>query len=156
MSGDDNNVELKHPLSLWEKIKIGVGSFFKGAASYIPRALIMTPLMLGGMVLLINATGWTGPFGMLEGLANLDLAGFATKAAIGIGLGSALIGGFSAYQGVVANTEFRNKEIELQEHALARAHSQQRQRQQFQAYTGGYVPQRGLPSMGNESELSLQ
>ena len=155
MGEENDKLELKHPLSLWEKIKIGVGSFVRSVAHYIPRALIMTLLMFGGLALLVSTTGCTGPWGLLEGLANLNVAGFIGKVAIGIGLGSAMVGGFSAYQSITANNEFRNKEIELQEKALLRARAQAKQLEQQQEYSGGYSPHNSLPHLGTAAELLI-
>ncbi len=147
--GDDNDtIKLKQPLSLWEKIKVGVGSFTKSVISYLPRGIIISGLLLGASAVMGNMGGWD-----IFGTAGLGAGEFIKRMAIGVGIGSVMTGGMGAYQGIKASTEFRNKEVELQERALVRARGHERVREQEQEYTGGYSPQQGLPNLGNESEL---
>ena len=145
-------MEMKHPLTLWEKTKIGVGSFFKSVANYVPHALIMTPIFLGGMMLLANATGGLG--GLLTGLTEISsVGGFITKALIGIGVGSLIVGGMAAYQGIKANTQFREKEIEMQQAMLAREHARTRGMQRETGDDMPLVASGGLPPHVRNNDL---
>lgn len=116
-------IERKQPLSLWEKVKIGVTSFVKSALDYIPRGVIMAAIGIGIVALTANLTG----FGFLSHFADMSLGGFLTKVGIGTAIGTALVGSLGAYQGVKAHTQYREKEIETQELAIIR----QRQREQM-------------------------
>lgn len=125
-------VELKQPLSLWEKTKIGVSSFVKSSLDYIPRGIFLSAIFTGAMMLIGNMTG----LGFLQDTANLTLAGFLTRVVTTVGIITGVVGAIGAYQGIKAHTEFREKEIELQERALMRERNRMRAREQRQELTG--------------------
>ncbi len=119
-------MELKQPLSFFEKVGVGLKSFGKAVIDYLPRGILISGALLGASAILGGMGGWD-----LFGTAGLGAGDFIKRMAIGVGIGSLITGGVAAYQGVKAETQFRDKQIEMQETMLAReharSHSQQRQ-----------------------------
>jgi hypothetical protein len=142
MSQDPN--ELK-PLSMFEKIKVGVKGFIKSAVDYIPSGLLYTGLMMGGSMAITALTGFDIA-GIMPG-GSLDVGALAMKSIGTIVLSSTVTGAIGAYKGVSSANEQRSAEMEWQRRGVEvspRVRGQQRQ--QSSGMTSPVVAtQRGLP-----------
>lgn len=109
-----------HPLSLWDKVKTGVKSFFKGVGHYLPRGILFVGALFGvsallgatvspGWDLLHVAKAWESGAGALAGK-------FLTSLAIG----SAITGGIDAYKGVSHAVQENNAQLQAQAALLER------------------------------------
>lgn len=118
-------VEIKKPLTGWEKVKSGVKGFFKTALHYLPRGLMMAGAFLGGSYLL----GLTSPgldlfkAGQMNGIGEV-----ATHIGKVMAIGGLITGGIGAWQTVKAETKQREAEIAAQGQELARARGRERTR----------------------------
>ncbi len=140
-------METKHPLTFLEKVGAGIKSFGKAVIDYLPRGILISGLLLGASAVMGNLGGWD-----LLGTAELGAGDFIKRMAIGVGIGSVITGGVAAYQGVKAETQFRDKEIELQNRML-REHSRERGKSRE---TGGdmeIVSGGGLPANVRNNDL---
>ncbi|MFO0388412.1 MAG: hypothetical protein ACK502_01640 [Alphaproteobacteria bacterium] len=144
-------METKHPLSLLEKIGVGIKSFGKAVIDYLPRGILISGLMLGASAVMGNMGGWD-----LFGTAELGAGDFIKRMAIGVGIGSLITGGVAAYQGVKAHTQFRDKEIEMQEAMLAREHARSRGKSRESGDDMEIVSGGGLPANAKNSNLVRQ
>ena len=135
--------ELK-PLTTFEKIKVGVKSFVKSAADYIPSGLLYTGLMMGGSMAITALTGFD-ILGIMPG-GSIDLGAVAFKSIGTLALSSAVTGAIGAYKGVSAASEQRNAEIEWQQRgAEVSPRARGLQRQQSSGMGTSVNTQRGLP-----------
>ncbi len=121
---DDNN-EIKHPLTTWQKIKTGVVGFVKSAISYIPKGLMFAGILFVGSALLESVTGW-GLLHVVEAAKTGDLIG---RIATTMMLGMTITGGVGAYQAIKQENELREKEMGTQGEQLKRSRAYVPERQ---------------------------
>lgn len=141
-------MKTKQPLTLLEKIGVGIKSFGKAVIDYLPRGILFSGLMLGASAVMGNMGGWD-----IFGMKDVGFGGFIQRMALGVGLGSLITGGMAAYQGVKAHTQFRDKEIELQEAMLAREHARSRGLQRETGDDMPVVASGGLPPHVRNNDL---
>jgi hypothetical protein len=136
------------PLSLMEKISVGVKSFVKSAVEYVPSGLLYSGLMIGGSLALSYMTGGAWDIlGLMSG-GSISMSALAIKGLGTVALGSAVTGAIGAYKGVSQASEQRNAEVEWQQRGVEISpRARGLQRQQGAGFgTGMATPQRGLPS----------
>lgn len=134
-------VEVKQPLTLWEKIKAGAKGFAKTALHYLPRGLMFAAALLGGSALLGATVGWD-PFGTA---AIQSVGQLATRVATTLLIGSAIAGGVGAWHEVSAANKQREEDMLAQQSDLKRGRSIAKEREQEMSFGTDAIEQPKTP-----------
>lgn len=115
-----DSADMKHPLTLWEKIKSGTMGFVKATLDYLPKGLLIAGVLMGGSALL----GMASPgldFFHTQQLFNDGAGAIAASFGKMLLIGGLISGSIGAYQHVSAETRQRDAEIDAQGELLERA-----------------------------------
>lgn len=133
-------VELKKPLSGWEKFKVGVKGFFKTAIDYLPRGILFAAMFFGASALL-GSIGLWDPLGALAEGGTFHMAHAAHVIGKSALLGVLISGGVGAWQTIVMENTQRETEIVAQAEQIKRCREFARTREPEQEYVAAYTPE---------------
>ncbi len=130
-------MDLKKPLSLFEKAVAGVKGFVKTAVDYLPRGIVFDALLFGGLIFaasMIPAVAAFNPLGVMSAAGGVNWGGVVKHAMASLAIGGALSGVVGAVRQIGAETSHRDTEIMSQAHELQRYRNQAPHREHVREY----------------------